>query len=370
MEKIKKYWGIFFEKEKEITKVLKILGLLLPIISLGTSLLNYVSFSYRKINFKRYYGVSSDLVNFDTTEIFQNLMMVLVIFILLIIVEKIKEELDKTKKMEYILSILFLMYIGMVFGVLTCGTVLIFLTFFSPDFLQEIVLGFSENFYLYFILIITIASSLAFIGYGINSPKHKRKLQICKLVLIIEISLLILYNIKDIINLYKYKRDYEVIRVDNKLKVVLYKTSEKVFVVNGEYNKDKNTLILDTKKVEPLSYDKIEENKLALEYEIFPKVDIKDRKKVIESDKNNEIIVRIGEKKIKFLNKNVYLKKVNLIKENNLNSLSYKFYIGKQKNSENKVYGDVEEYLIDELIFKMIKDEHPAIKIYEINIIE
>lgn len=177
MEKIKKYWGIFFEKEKEITKVLKILGLLLPIISLGTSLLNYVSFSYRKINFKRYYGVSSDLVNFDTTEIFQNLMMVLVIFILLIIVEKIKEELDKTKKMEYILSILFLMYIGMVFGVLTCGTVLIFLTFFSPDFLQEIVLGFSENFYLYFILIITIASSLAFIGYGINSPKHKRKLQ-------------------------------------------------------------------------------------------------------------------------------------------------------------------------------------------------
>lgn len=53
-----------------------------------------------------------------------------------------------------------------------------------------------------------------------------------------------------------------------------------------------------------------------------------------------------------------------------MNSLPYKFYIGKQKNSEKKIYGDVEEYLIDELIFKMIKDEHPAIKIYEINIIE
>lgn len=144
----------------------------------------------------------------------------------------------------------------------------------------------------------------------------------------------------------------------------------KFFIVNGEYDKDKNTLILDTKKVEPLSYDKIEENKLALEYEIFPKVDIKDRKKVIESNKNNEIVVRVGEKKIRFFNENVYLKKVSLIQENNLNSLPYKFYIGKQKNSEKKIYGDVEEYLIDELIFKMIKDEHPAIKIYEINIIE
>lgn len=370
MEKIKKYLRILFEKEKEITKILMILGMLLPIISLGTSLLNYISFSYRKINFKRYYGVSSDLVNFDTTEISQNLIMVLVIFILLLIVEKIKKELDKTKKAEYIISILFLMYIGMVFGVLTCGNVLIFLTFFTPNFLQEVVLGFSENFYLYFILIITIANSLAFIGYGINSSKHKRKLQICKLILIIEISLLILYNVKDIINLYKYKRDYEIIRVDNKLKVVLYKTSDKVFIVNGEYDKDKNTLILDTKKVEPLSYDKIEENKLALEYEIFPKVDIKDRKKVIESNKNNEIVVRVGEKKIRFFNENVYLKKVSLIQENNLNSLPYKFYIGKQKNSEKKIYGDVEEYLIDELIFKMIKDEHPAIKIYEINIIE
>lgn len=45
MEKIKKYLRILFEKEKEITKILMILGMLLPIISLGTSLLNYISFS-------------------------------------------------------------------------------------------------------------------------------------------------------------------------------------------------------------------------------------------------------------------------------------------------------------------------------------
>lgn len=366
MKKIGGFLKIILDKESQITKRLTILAMLLPIISLGTSLLKYISFSYRKFNFKVYYGVSSDLVNFDTSEISQNVIMILIILILLIVVEIIKEKLDKTKKVDYIIAILLLMYIGTVFGILTCGTIMIFSIFFIPDFLQKIVLGFSENFYLYFYIIITIISSLAFIGYGINSSKYKKFLQICKLILIIEMFLLILYNIKDIINLYKYKRDYEIVRIDNKLKVVLYKTSERVFVVSGKYDKDKNTLILDTKKVEPLSYEKIEENKLALEYEVFPKVEVKDRKKVIESDKNNKIVVRIGEKKIRFSSENVYLKKVNLIQEDTLNVLSYKFYIGKQKNIKNKIYGDIEEHLIDELIFEMIKEEHPNIKIYEI----
>lgn len=271
MEKIQEYLRSILKEEDKITKILTILTMLLPLMSLGMSLLEV----YRKLNFKVYYGLSPDLVNFDTTELFQNLIAILIIFLLLLGVEKITKILDKTKKVEYVLMIILLIYVGVVFGVLSYVIGLNYATFLGPNFLKKKILELSEKFYTGLCIISILINSIVFIVHGINNSKHKIFLKICKSIIIIEVTLLIIYNVKDMINLYEYKRDYEVIIVDNKLKVILYKNAERVFTVNGEYKPEEETLILNTKKIESLSYERMEESKLAIEYRKFLKVEVK-----------------------------------------------------------------------------------------------
>lgn len=68
---------------------------------------------------------------------------------------------------------------------------------------------------------------------------------------------------------------------------------------------------------------------------------------------------------VEFNEEKMYFKKVRTVEHEFLTELSYNFYIGQSKENSEKIYGELEEYLIDEATVHAIKRDYPNIKIFE-----
>ncbi len=68
---------------------------------------------------------------------------------------------------------------------------------------------------------------------------------------------------------------------------------------------------------------------------------------------------------IEFDEKKLYFKRVRTIDSEFYTELAYSFFIGEIKENAEKIYGEKEEYLIDEAVVHAIKKDYPQIKIFE-----
>lgn len=68
---------------------------------------------------------------------------------------------------------------------------------------------------------------------------------------------------------------------------------------------------------------------------------------------------------IEFDEKKMYFKKVRTVEHEYLTELAYSFYVGQSKENDERIYGELEEYLIDEATIHAIKRDFPDIRMFE-----
>lgn len=275
------------------------------------------------------------------------------------ILRKIKRILLKKEGIEKITIVLIriayiLLFISFVFivALLLYTIIFNFLTFYDSEETRNTILSFSKSFYSSIFWGIVFFCLVTFLT--------NKSSKISELINILLIIFIIFYGLKDITNESYWKRKYEIIVKDkNIVEVVLTRKGEKLVIADGIIEKDDK---FENLKIDTTSCRSIDENGVPLQYKVFNRIIIN------ESPKENveeEIKVKIDKEIVNFKLDRIYLKKVI---EVHLDFTINKFYIGSFK--EEKIYGDVQEYLIDELTFKMIIEDYPDIKIYEIETYE
>ncbi|MGL6066828.1 MAG: hypothetical protein ACRC0R_07090 [Cetobacterium sp.] len=75
--------------------------------------------------------------------------------------------------------------------------------------------------------------------------------------------------------------------------------------------------------------------------------------------------VRIGNEVKEFDENKVYFKRIKTVEEEFFTEISYCYMIGKIIDNKEKIYGDLEEFLVDEAVIKAIKKDYPKIETYE-----
>lgn len=137
--------------------------------------------------------------------------------------------------------------------------------------------------------------------------------KISELINILLVIFIIFYGLKDITNESYWKREYEIILKDkNIVKVVLARKGEKLFIADGIIENDGK---FENLKIDITNCRSIDEIGIPLQYKVF-----------------NRIIVN--------------------------------------ENQKEKIDEEFKEYLINEQIFQMIREDYPNIKMYKIESFE
>jgi hypothetical protein len=270
------------------------------------------------------------------------------------ILRKIKRIVLKKEGIEKITIVLIriayiLLFISFVFivALLLYSIIFNFLTFYDSEETRNTILSFSKDFYSSVFWGIVFFCLITFL--------MNKSSKISQLINILLIIFIIFYGLKDITNESYWKREYEIILKDkNIVKVVLARKGEKLFIADGIIEKDGK---FENLKIDTTSCKSIDESGIPLQYKVFNRIIINENQKE-KVEEVKELKVKIDEKIISFKLDRMYLKEVHL------NFTTSKFYIGEFKSE--KVYGDFKEYLIDEQIFQMIREDYPNIKTYKI----
>lgn len=336
---------------KEEARKLGIKGVL-EIIFLGGTILAFIITAFQGEAFQQYYNIPEEYKDINLYRIFRKLILVCAFFLVYYYrfnIERIETKTEKEKKLLSLLSFMVgamtILFIGIILYIMFADI----LTFYITKDIQNKMLNYSKFFYWVILIGFIVVSMLQF--YLLKSSKKMIR-KIGEIIVFLIILIFSIYFLKEVADDSYWKRKYEVIiKNNNKVEVVLAKKGDRLIVASGQIEERDllKTLIIDTRM-----YKSIDSKDVLLQYQTFNDIIINKEKDSQQLDK--EIKVKIAEEIVSFKLDRTYLKEVQL------NFTTSKFYIGEFKSE--KVYGDFKEYLIDEQIFQMIREDYPNIKIY------
>lgn len=256
--KIKEKWNYIKKNAERIKTLLEIGAILFAIIIT-------IIIAWESWNFENYYGIPmkygrSDLLEKSRRTVFLLIMVAIYIWLFLY---KIKRE---NKKIEPIKAFILGMYVGCFNYLIMAET----LTYYVSEKIQKYAMTFSGEFY--------FEIFLSFIGLNavcfsiIKFESANRILKNIASTIVIIIAILFLSGIsKNIVDGYSWKRNYEIIKKDGEVKVVVNIYDGQFVVLEGKIEDENKKL-----KIIKSKYDFIDKEGMVLEYMFFQKVELID----------------------------------------------------------------------------------------------
>jgi hypothetical protein len=268
LKKIKEYLEEksinLFENLEKIKILLEILAILVPILTAIFTVKD-------KINFEIYYMIPAKFGMINSFEIFKRITGISIVLIIYFWVF-----FDKAKKETRFLSIPF----GIVIGVLCYSMFAQYLTYYAGEKIQKIALNYSGTFYFVLFLMSILLNIFSFIAFKFDNGGNKvaKIRKVLKSLGIIMAVILIFYVLKDIFNIYPWKRKYEVFKDREQVKVILSEYNGKFVVTDGNIE-------TETLTIKGGSYELVDMENKKIDFIIFRNVNVKTELE----DKNNNI---------------------------------------------------------------------------------
>ncbi|MFR8990870.1 MAG: hypothetical protein ACLVH9_06850 [Fusobacterium sp.] len=253
-----------FENLEKIKILLEILAILVPILTT-------IFIVKDKINFEIYYMIPARFGMINSFEILKKITGISIVLIIYIWVF-----FDKTKKETRFLSIPF----GMIIGILYYSMFAQYLTYYAGEKIQKIALNYSETFYFKLFLIFILLNIFSFIAFKLDNEdgKFDKIRKVLKSLGIIIAVIFIFYVLKDVLNIYPWKRKYEVFKDREQVKVILSEYNGKFVVTDGKIE-------TETLTIKGGSYELVDMENKKIDFIIFRNINVKTELE----DKNNNI---------------------------------------------------------------------------------
>lgn len=285
-ENLKKLKNILEEKSINFFENLEKIKILVEILVISVPILTAIFTVKEKINFEIYYMIPARFGMINSFEIFKRITGISIVLIIYLWVF-----FDRAKKETRFLSIPF----GIVIGVLCYSMFAQYLTYYANEKIQKMALNYSGTFYFILFLMFILLNIFSFVAFKFDNgdSKFDKIRKVLKSLGIIIAVIFIFYVLKDVLNIYPWKRKYEVFKDKEQVKVILSEYKEKFVVTDGKIE-------TDTLTIKGGSYELVDMENKKIDCIIFQNVNVKTELE----DKNNNIKRTCQHKKVACINKN------------------------------------------------------------------